>query len=113
MPTKAHSLRRCIEECLQDAKVDLNVIAQVNAIPQLTELAAAGVASTILSRAAVEGSSQVDELIILAIAQPAMTRPVYLCRASAFPMSIAVSKVSSLIKTLIAERSGRAFRRPA
>lgn len=113
MPTRAHSLRRRIEECLQDASISLNVIAQVNAIPQLTELAAAGVASTILSRAAVEGSSLVDQLAIMAITQPAMTRPVYLCRASAFPMSIAVSRVSSLIKALIADRAGQAGRLPA
>jgi len=113
MPAMAHSLRRRIEECLHAAKIKLNVIAEVNAIPQLIELAAAGVASTILSRAAVEGRPSGSGLAVLDITQPSMTRPVYLCRASAFPMSIAVSMVSDLMKSLVAElaRAGSAAKR--
>ena len=101
MPTIEHSLRRRIEECLQIAKIKLNVIAEVNAIPQLIELAEAGVGSTILSRAAAEHDSSSKGLLISSIVQPAMVRPVYLCRASAFPMSIAGAMISDLVESLV------------
>src|SRR5690606_4254119 len=49
MPTSAHSLRRRIDDYLKKEHVALNVVAEVNATPELIELTAAGIGSTILA----------------------------------------------------------------
>ena len=103
LPTKAHSLRQRIDEYLREEKIDLTLIAEVNAIPQLIELAEAGIGSTVLSHAAVIHSVANKRLGLLKIIDPTITRSVYLCRNATIPVSIAVSCIQSLIKSLVNE----------
>jgi LysR family nitrogen assimilation transcriptional regulator len=101
LPTEAHSLRRRINEYLTQEKVKLNVVAEVNTIPQLVELASAGVGSTILSHASVRDDVSAGRIATLGISSPLMKRPVYLCRSSTAPLSIATSKVQDLLHDTI------------
>lgn len=101
LPTEAHSLRRRINEYLAQEKVRLNVVAEVNTIPQLVELASAGVGSTILSHASVRDDVSAGRIMTLGISSPLMTRPVYLCRSSTAQLSIATSKVQDLLRDTI------------
>lgn len=101
LPTKAHSLRQRIDEYLHDEKTELNVIAEVNAIPQLIELAEAGVGSTVLSYAAVYYPLASKKICTLKIINPTITRSVYLCRNATIPLSIATLAIQQLIESLI------------
>ncbi|WP_353146257.1 LysR substrate-binding domain-containing protein [Pollutimonas bauzanensis] len=101
LPTTAHSLRRRIEEYLSKESVSLNVIAEVNAIPELIELAVAGVGSTILSFAAINEPMTSGRLLALQIKSPKMTRSIYLGRSATLPMSIAAIKVQDLLHKTI------------
>lgn len=101
LPTTAHSLRRRIEEYLSKESVSLNVVAEVNAIPELIELAVAGVGSTILSFAAINEHMTSGRLLALQIKSPKMTRSIYLGRSATLPMSIAAIKVQDLLHKTI------------
>jgi DNA-binding transcriptional LysR family regulator len=101
LPTTTHSLRRRIDACLQEAKVRLDVVAEVNAIPQLIELAAAGVGSTVLSYASVFRDPSWRKLTVSKIIDPSITRSVYLCRSGTTPRSIAMSMTQRLIESLV------------
>lgn len=101
LPTAAHSLRRRIEEYLSTENASLNVVAEVNAIPELIELAAAGVGSTILSFAAAHEHVSSGRLLTLRIKSPQMTRSIYSGRSATLPMSIAAIKVQDLLHKTI------------
>jgi LysR family nitrogen assimilation transcriptional regulator len=109
LPTAVHSLRSRIDEFLAGQRLSLKVIAEVNTIPQLIELAAAGVGSTILSYASVSGDRSAGRLATLRIVEPHLFRPVYLCRSATAPLSIATALVKDLItdtvKTMVASGS--------
>lgn len=100
MPTENHSLRRRIDEFLKQSKIRLNVIAEVNAIPQLIELASADIGSTVLSYATGYSEMKQRNLRILKIIEPTITRSVYLCRNTTVPISIATSLIQELIISL-------------
>jgi LysR family transcriptional regulator, nitrogen assimilation regulatory protein len=100
MPGAAHSLRRSLEKTFEQYDVTLNLIAEVDVIPQLIELAAAGIGSTILSCASVMGSQHGDKLAVLSIDEPKLHRSVYLCQSATAPQTIATTVVSKLIMQL-------------
>lgn len=101
LPTTAHSLRRRIDGYLDKAQASLNVVAEVNAIPELIALAAAGVGSTILSYAAVNDDVAAGRLMALRIGSPRMTRSIYSCRSGTLPISIAAARIhEQLHKTI-------------
>ncbi|MGD9943931.1 MAG: LysR family transcriptional regulator [Burkholderiaceae bacterium] len=101
LPTALHSLRRRIDESLAPHGIQLEVVAEVNAIPQLIELAAAGVSSTVLSFAAVTRDPAMAELVVSRITEPSLTRPVYLCRSAATPLSIAASIIQEELRAQV------------
>lgn len=101
LPTIAHSLRRRIDEYLGKKNLSLNVVAEVNAIPELLSLAAAGVGSTILSFAAVKEYAEQGRLLSIKIRNPEMTRSIYSCRSSTLHMSNAAMKVHELLHRVI------------
>lgn len=106
LPTSTHSLRRRIDDYASAAKLSFNVVAEVNTIPQLIGLTAADVGSTILSYASVFDADVARKLMVVRIARPFMSRPVYLCKPATAPLSIATSRVSEalhqIVKNLIA-----------
>lgn len=102
LPTAPHSLRRRIEAYLAQEQCQLNVVAEVNTISELIELTAAGVGSTILSYASVQGHSLTPCLAVSQITAPRMTRSIYSCRPGIQPTSIAASKIGSSLKQLSA-----------
>lgn len=100
LPTASHSLRKRIDSYLAKAGVKLNLVAEANTIPQLIELASAGVGGSILSEASVSNTHTANPPLALKISKPAMTRSVYLCKSNAIPLSIATAKVQSLIQSV-------------
>lgn len=101
LPTKAHSLRQCIEDRLSQEKINLNIIAEVNTVPQLVELAASGVASTILSYASVCDHEKTGHIQTFKLGHPPLSRPIYSCQSATLPMSIAATKIEHQLNCII------------
>ena len=73
LPGNPHSLRRLLDQYQQRERVEFRVIAEANAIPQLIELAQAGVAHTILSYEAVRQEAQRGEVVLRRIGASRLT----------------------------------------
>lgn len=101
LPTTTHSLRRHINEYLAQEKASLNIIAEVNVIPDLIALAKAGIGATILSYGAVKEPVESGQLLAISIKQPQISRPIYSCRSGILPMSIAATKIHEQLHQII------------
>ncbi|MBV8271044.1 MAG: LysR family transcriptional regulator [Cupriavidus sp.] len=97
LPASEHGLRALLDGYLRAQEVDLQVLAEVNAIPELIALASAGVGCTVLSYASVCAEVRKGLLSAARICEPAVSRPVYLCRSAMMPLSIAASAVLDLL----------------
>lgn len=103
LPTVAHSLRNCIDHFLAVQHITLPIVAEVSTIPQLIDLAAREVGSSILSYGSVASDYSAGRLQVMRISNERLTRPVYLCRSTAAPLSIATALVQELIKNTAAQ----------
>ncbi|WP_011299229.1 LysR family transcriptional regulator [Cupriavidus necator] len=106
LPAGEHGLRALIDSHLRANEIDLHVLAEVNAIPELIALAAAGVGCTVLSYASVCAELRKGLLSASRIAEPAMSRPVFLCRSATMPLSVAASAVHELLTEIVSEQIG-------
>ncbi|CAG9170982.1 HTH-type transcriptional regulator CynR [Cupriavidus pinatubonensis] len=104
LPAGEHGLRALIDSHLRANEIDLHVLAEVNAIPELIALAAAGVGCTVLSYASVCAELRKGLLSASRIAEPAMSRPVFLCRSATMPLSVAASAVHELLTEIVSEQ---------
>ncbi|MEN4918850.1 LysR substrate-binding domain-containing protein [Achromobacter spanius] len=103
LPGSPHSLRRLLDQYQQRERVEFRIIAEANAIPQLIELAQAGVAHTILSHEAVRQEASRGDVVLRRIGKPRLTRPVFLCRSDVLPVSMAASAVADRIAHIITQ----------
>ena len=105
LPIMMHSLRELIEGFARQRRLRLNVVAEVNAIAQLLDLAAAGVGSTVLSYASVRESLTRGEISAARISAPPITRPVYLCRMknplTTGPIGAVEGLMLEIVRTLV------------
>lgn len=106
LPSKGHGLRNLLDQYLGVDR-PLRVAAEVNTIPQLTELAAAGVGWTVLSLASVSAALSTDTLSAARIKGLRMERPVLLVTSAGRPFSAASTVVYQQIRPLIAELVSR------
>lgn len=97
LPMTLHSLRELIETYTQRRRLRLNVVAEVNAIPQLIDLVGEGIGYTILSYPSVREAIARGEVSAARIHQPPITRPVYLCRSASVPPTHAVAAMEALV----------------
>lgn len=97
LPAGEHGLRALLDGYLRAHEVDLRILAEVNTIPELIALASAGIGYTVLSYASVSSEVLQGLLSAARIGQPAVSRPVYLCRSATMPLSIAASAVQELL----------------
>ncbi|WBX91384.1 LysR family transcriptional regulator [Achromobacter mucicolens] len=110
LPGNPHSLRRLLDQYQQREQVQFRIIAEANAIPQLIELAQAGVASTILSYEAVRQEAARGLVVLRRIARPRLTRPVFLCRSDVLPLSMAAAAVADRVARIITSAGPAATR---
>jgi len=107
LPTPTHSLRVRLDDYLQRANQRLSIVAEANTTPQLIELTAANVGSTILSYAALVGDASAPDVRALHIETPRLIRPVYLCTDPSIPKTMAVMTLMRLlvdtVKTLVTQ----------
>ena len=96
LPGRPHSVRDLIDDYARQCAVTLNVLGEVDGIPQLRDFAAAGLGHTMLSPASVRDDVAVNRVSIRKIVQPAICRPVVICHANNLALSRAALAVKGL-----------------
>lgn len=89
LPSRHHGLRIMIDRLTRANNVHLNVTTEMDALSQIKALVARGSSHTVLAPAAAFDFVERGELIMAPIIEPTMTRPVYLVRNPAKPMTAA------------------------
>lgn len=101
LPARVHSLRELIDGYARRCGIDLRVIAEVDAVPQLKDLAMAGIGHTILSYPSVRDELVSGRLSGARIVEPLVERSVFLCRLASIPPSNATRAVEDLIRRTV------------
>ena len=101
LPSRQHSLRELIEAYARRHAVELSVIAEVDAMPQLRDLAIIGAGYTILSYASVRTEIDGGRLSGLRIVDPVLLRSCYLSRSSTLPKTRSVETIERAITTTV------------
>ncbi len=89
LPSRHHGLRTMIDRYARSQGVRLNVTTEMDALSQIKAMVARGSGYTILAPAAAIDFVDRGEVIMAPIVAPRMTRPVYLVRTPAKPVTIA------------------------
>lgn len=100
LPSRRHSLRELIEAYARQHDIRLNVVAEIDAMPQLRDLAMAGIGWSILSYASVRREVGENRLRGMRI-DPPLLRPCYLCRSTTAPTTRPMQAVEGLIIDLV------------
>lgn len=103
MPAKAHGLRTLVDRYLKTEKQQPQIVAEVNTIPQLIELAAAGVGCAVLSHASISSELLQGQVSAARIHGMRMERPVLMVSNTGRPFSAATAVVYQTITSLIRE----------
>lgn len=101
IPGRPHAMRTAIDRYCAEFGVELNVIADVDSLPALRRLAAAGVATAILPQSALFEPTSAGPLYSRPIIEPPVSRPISLCRSEGAPRSRAVEATEEIIRFLI------------
>jgi LysR family transcriptional regulator, nitrogen assimilation regulatory protein len=96
LPSQRHGLRRTIDRFVRSAGVELDISIEMDALSQIKELVMRGSGYTILAPAAAHDRVERGELVSSPIVDPPMTRPVYLVRNLAKPLTQACREVERI-----------------
>lgn len=97
IPGRPHSLRELLNDYARRARTELRVVLEVDAIPQIKELVAAGAGHAVLSYNSVREDLAMGRLSAARIASPRLQRSVFLCGQSELPQTRAVGAVEKII----------------
>jgi len=103
LPSPRQGQRQLIERYLNQSKVVLKVLAEVDGIAQLLSLVSEGLGYTILTYSAVRDALQEGIISAARIVNPRILRQVYLCRLQDVPASSAMLAVEALIVNIVKE----------
>ncbi|WP_170182157.1 LysR family transcriptional regulator [Phreatobacter stygius] len=97
LPGRPHSLRELIDGYARKNRLSLDVVGEVDAVPQLKDFVAAEVGHTILTQASVQAELADGSLGARRIIEPVISRRVILCRSSEIPPTRATVAVEALL----------------
>lgn len=103
LPSPRQGQRQLIERYLKQAKITLEVLAELDGIAQLVALAGKGLGYTILTYSAVREDLRKGVISAARIVNPQILRQVYLCRLQDIPASGAMLAVEALIVEIAKE----------
>lgn len=116
LPSKHHGLRVMIDRYTRSNAVRLNIATEMDALSQIKTMVSRGSGYTILAPAAAIDFVERGELVMAPIIEPRMTRPVYLVRNPAKPVTTASRELERItievIRDLIARGIWRADELP-
>ncbi|WP_250481827.1 LysR substrate-binding domain-containing protein [Caballeronia sp. NCTM5] len=102
-PGPTNGLRLLIERTFSRAGVDLNIVADIDSLPTMLEIAESGTACTILPASALARRHFQKRPPIRKVVEPSMNRPASLCWNNSVPTIAATQVVRSTMVELIAE----------
>lgn len=97
IPGRPHSLREVLNDYARRARIELRVVVEVDAIPQIKELVAAGLGHAVLSRHSVREDLPAGRISGATVTAPAIQRSVFLCGQADVPPTRAVAAVEDAI----------------
>lgn len=101
LPSRRHSLRELIESYARRSGLQLNVIGEIDAMPQLRDLAMVGAGFSILSYASVRRDIEEGRIAGTRIVDPVLLRSVYLSRASTAPTTRPIETIQGAIAGIV------------
>lgn len=101
LPGVPHGLRELIDQQARRSGIKLQVVAEVDALAQLTAAASAGLGWSILSFTTIREALEAGRIGAWRIEDPAITRSIYLCRPLDRPGTRAVRAVGDLLRQVL------------
>jgi len=105
LPSARHGLRALVERATRAAHLALNVVIEMDSLPQIKTLVARGSGYTLLSPAAAHDFVEMGLLVQAPIVEPVIRRPMFLVRSAmtgATSTSLAVEKLcEEVIRDLV------------
>ncbi|WP_233858404.1 LysR substrate-binding domain-containing protein [Paraburkholderia sp. HD33-4] len=103
VPSASNGLRLLIERSFSQANVELNIVADIDSLPTLIDIARAGDACTILPASALAPRDPTLRPKALRIVSPQLQRPASVCWSNSLPVGSATLAVRQCIADLIVE----------
>ncbi len=101
LPSPHHGLRQTIERYARSLGKPFKVVIEMDALAQIKELVVRGTGYTILAPVAAYDRVQRGELVMSRIVEPVMSRPVYLVRNRAKPVTEASRAVERITADVV------------
>jgi LysR family nitrogen assimilation transcriptional regulator len=97
LPAQEHGLRRIIDKVCAEHGLELEVIAEIDSLPNIKRAVQEGMASTILSPGAVADEVQAGHLAVTTITRPHISRQVACATSMTRPITPATAAMISLV----------------
>ncbi|MCK8786335.1 LysR family transcriptional regulator [Roseomonas sp. NAR14] len=101
MPTRAHGLRRLVEQEAAAQGIALDVAIEIDSLNHIRTLVAGGHGLTVLSHSAVQEDLVAGRLSAAPLGRPAIRRPIYLARNPTRAVTRASVRVEDLLVSLL------------
>ncbi|BAV64702.1 LysR family transcriptional regulator [Sphingobium cloacae] len=107
LPGASHGARKVVERFARSRGLQLNVVLEIDSLPQIVTMTARASAYTILPHAAVIDEVAAGTLSLVRIVEPSMIRTAYLVRKRTRPAGPAISSVEQAVKMILREMVDR------
>lgn len=97
LPAQEHGLRKIIDKVCAEHGVALEVIAEIDSLPNIKRAVQEGMASTILSPGAVADEVRAGHLVVTTITKPHISRQVACATSMTRPLTPATAAIISLV----------------
>ena len=101
LPGKDHGLRRIIEEACALKNIKLNVLAEIDSLPNIKKAVSAGLAYTVLSPGAVAEEVKAGQLQQATLVKPHISRTIVCATSLLRPLTPAASAMVELINEIL------------
>lgn len=103
LPAASHGARKVVERFARAAGIALNVVVEIDSLPQIVTMATRASAYTIVPHAAVIDEVAAGTVRAIEIVEPTMTRTAYLLRKRTRPITRASQAVQQSIAVIVRE----------
>lgn len=103
LPASTHGARKVVERFARGAGISLDVVVEIDSLPQLITMATRASAYTILPHASVIDEVAAGTLRLFEIVEPTMTRTAYMLRKRSRPITRASQVVQDSIGLIVRE----------
>jgi LysR family nitrogen assimilation transcriptional regulator len=97
LPSKEHGFRRIIDDACARAGIELDVVAEIDSLPNIKKAVQAGVACTVLSPGSVAEEVSAGTLVMVTLGKPHLSRKVTCATCVTRPITPAAAAMISLI----------------